>query len=179
MNAIDIVILIPILWGFWRGFMKGAIMEAATFVAFFLGIWGGIHLSDAMGKLIGHWMNSQSAYIPLVSFALVFVLILIAVFAVAKLVQRLVEGMALGVVNKILGGVFGTLKFLLLLSIFFFVIDSLERRIEFIPKKMKERSLLYKPVASIAPKIIPGIGKTDFGKMIPADTLKLELDTIR
>src|ERR1043165_2815820 len=141
MNAIDIVILIPLLWGFWRGFMKGAIMEAATFVAFFLGVWGGMHLSDRMAELIHEWTGSVSPYVPLVAFAIVFVLILIGVFAVAQLVERLAEGMALGIVNKLAGGVFGMMKFLLLLSTLFFVIDSVEEKVEVVPPDRKSTRL--------------------------------------
>lgn len=173
MNAIDIVILIPVLWGFWRGFMKGAIMEAATFVAFFLGVWGGMHLSDGVAELIHKWTDSTSPYIPLISFALVFVGILAAVFGVAKLVEKFVEKTALTIVNKLLGGAIGTLKFLMILSVLFFVVDKLEKNIEIIPATMKDKSLLYRPVAKVAPMIIPGMNESKFGKMIP------ETDSVR
>jgi membrane protein required for colicin V production len=160
MNAIDIVILIPVLWGFWRGFMKGAIMEAATFVAFFLGVWGGIHLSDGVASLIHKWTDSQSPYIPLISFALVFVAILAGVFFVAKMVEKLAKKSALSLVNKLLGGAIGGMKFLLLLSVLFFVVDAIEKKIEIIPPSMKDKSLLYRPVAKVAPMIIPGLGES-------------------
>ena len=159
----DIAILIPVTWGFVRGFMKGAIMEAATFVAFFLGVWGGMHLSEGMATLIHKWTDSTSPYIPLISFALVFVGILAVVFGAAKLVERFVEKTALSLVNKILGGAIGTLKFLLILSVFFFVIDRLEKNIEIIPPAMKDKSLLYRPVAKVAPMIIPGLRESKFG----------------
>ncbi len=169
MNAIDIVILIPVLWGFWRGFMKGAIMEAATLIAFFLGVWGGMHLSHGMADLIHKWTDSTSPYIPLISFALVFVGILAAVFGVAKLVEKMIEKMALSFINKLLGGCIGTIKFLMILSVLFFVTDRLEKNIEIIPVKMKDNSLLYRPVAKVAPMIIPGLASSNFGK----DTLKV------
>ena len=138
-------------------------MEAATFVAFFLGVWGGMHLSEGMASLIYEWTDSTSPYVPLISFALVFVGILAAVFAVAKLVEKIVEKTALTIVNKLLGGIIGTLKFLLILSVLFFVVDRLEKNIEIIPVAMKDKSLLYRPVAKVAPIIIPGMSKSDFG----------------
>lgn len=138
-------------------------MEAATFVAFFLGVWGGMHLSEGMASLIYKWTDSTSPYVPLISFALVFVGILAAVFAVAKLVEKIVEKTALTIVNKLLGGIIGTLKFLLILSVLFFVVDKLEKNIEIIPVAMKDKSLLYRPVAKVAPMIIPGMSKSDFG----------------
>ncbi|MEO5643380.1 MAG: CvpA family protein [Bacteroidia bacterium] len=188
MNAIDIVILIPVLWGFIRGFMKGAIMEAATFAAFFLGIWGGMHLSDGMAGIIYKWTGSISPYVPLISFALVFVAILAAVFGIAKLVEKLAEKIALSLVNKLIGGVIGTLKFLLILSFLFFAVDAIEGTIEIIPKASRDKSLLYRPVARIAPMIIPGLSKSNMGKdslsfgdslMMRGDSLFMRVDTLK
>jgi len=138
-------------------------MEAATFVAFFLGVWGGMHLSEGMTTLIHKWTDSTSPYIPLISFALVFVGILAAVFGVAKLVEKFVEKIALSLVNKLLGGAIGTVKFILILSVLFFVVDKLEKNIEIIPAAMKDKSLLYRPVAKVAPMIIPGLVESKLG----------------
>ncbi|MBI3511141.1 MAG: CvpA family protein [Bacteroidetes bacterium] len=176
MNFIDIIIIIPILWGFWRGYTKGAIMAAATLVAFFLGVWGGIHLSDGISFLIKKWTGSSSPYIPLISFAFIFVAILFAVYAVAKMVDRFFEKSVLGFFNKLLGGLIGCFKFLFILSVLFFVIDSLEKRIEILPPKMKNGSLLYHPVARVAPAIIPGLKNTDLGKMLEhTDSINVSL----
>ncbi len=176
MNAIDLLVAIPILWGFWRGFMKGAIMEAALLVAFFLGLWGGTHLSDWMAGILRGWMDSESPYIPLISFALVFVGILIGVYAVAKLVERVVENAALSMVNKIVGGALGAGKFLLVISVLFFVLDAAEEKMSIIPPKMKDESLLYRPVAAFAPMVLPGLRETQLGKMIPGkEDLNIDL----
>lgn len=186
MNFIDVIIIIPVLWGFWRGYTKGAIMAAATLAAFFLGVWGGIHLSDGLASLIKKWTGSESPYIPLISFALVFVGILFAVYAVAKMVDNVFDKSILGVVNKIIGGVVGCFKYVFILSVLFFVVDSLEKRIEIIPPAMKDKSLLYHPVASIAPTLIPGLRSTDLAKMIEhSDTvdvnvkIPLKKDTVK
>ncbi len=177
MNFIDILILIPALWGFWRGFMKGVIMEVATLLAFFLGVWGGMKFSDLIAGWIRDWFSSQSPYIPLIAFAVVFVTILICVFAIAKFIERSMEKTTLGIFNKILGGIFGCLKFLLIISVLFFVIDAIEKSITVIPHATKDSSLLYRPVASVAPKIIPGLRDSDLGKMMPdADSADVNVD---
>lgn len=172
MNAIDIVIIIPLLWGFWRGFMKGMIMEAATLAAFFFGVWGGMHLSESLAKLIRHWFDSTSAYIPLIAFAFVFVLILMAVFAVGKMAEKFAEGVALGFVNKFAGGAFGMLKYLFLFSVLFFVLDEVEEKVKIVPDKMKAGSLLYEPVSAFAPAVIPGLREIDLGGFA-ADTIEV------
>ncbi len=177
MNFIDILIIIPVLWGFWRGFMKGVVMEVGTLAAFFLGVWGGMKFSDLIAGWISDWFDSQSPYIPLIAFALIFVGILMLVFGVAKLIEKLMEKASIGIINKIAGAAFGGFKFVLILSVIFFVIDAIEKSINIIPAGMKNNSLLYRPVATVAPKVIPGLQDSDLGKMIPeTDSANVEVD---
>jgi membrane protein required for colicin V production len=176
-NFIDILIIIPVIWGFWRGFMKGVVMEIGTLAAFFLGVWGGMKFSDLIAGWIRDWFDSQSPYIPLIAFALVFVGILMLVFAVAKFIEKGMENASLGVINKIAGGIFGCFKFVLILSVIFFVIDAVEKSITVIPPSVKDNSLLYHHVATVAPKVIPGLQESDLGKMMPnADSTNVEVD---
>lgn len=167
MNFIDILIIIPVLWGFWRGFMKGVVMEVATLVAFFLGVWGGMKFSDLIAGYIREWFTTESPYVPLIAFGLVFVAILIAVFALARFIDKSMEKSTLTIFNKLAGGAFGGFKFLLILSVLFFVVDAVEKSVTVIPPEIKDNSLLYRPVASVAPKVIPGLRDSDLGKMIP------------
>ena len=167
MNFIDILIIIPVLWGFWRGFMKGVVMEVATLVAFFLGVWGGMKFSDLIAGYIREWFTTESPYVPLIAFGLVFVAILIAVFALARFIDKSMEKSPLTIFNKLAGGAFGGFKFLLILSVLFFVVDAVEKSVTVIPPEIKDNSLLYRPVASVAPKVIPGLRESDLGKMIP------------
>src|SRR4051812_20315447 len=106
MNYIDIILCIPLVWGLYKGFTKGLIVEAATFIAFGLGVWGGIHLSDLVAAKLGVWFSSKSPYLPLISFAVTFLGIVILVFFIAKMIQRMADGMALTAVNKLGGAIF-------------------------------------------------------------------------
>lgn len=167
MNYIDIILCIPLVWGLYKGFTKGLIVEAATIVAFALGVWGGIHFSDFIAQKLGTWFNWQSPYLPVISFAITFLGIIALVFLLAKLVQRMAEGMALSVVNKIGGAVVGTLKFAMIMSVFIFVIDAVEQSYPIVSFEAKEGSLLYKPVGKIAPTLIPALNKSKVAAMLP------------
>lgn len=152
-------------------------MEVATLLAFFLGVWGGMKFSDLIAGWIRDCFTSQSAYIPLIAFALVFVSILIGVFAVAKFIERSMEKTTLGFFNKLAGGIFGCFKFILIISVLFFVIDAIEKSVPVIPSATKNSSLLYRPVAAVAPKVIPGLRDSDLGKMMPdTDSAKVNVD---
>jgi membrane protein required for colicin V production len=157
MNSIDIIICIPLIWGLYKGFTKGLIIEAATFVAFGLGIWAGIYFSDFVSKKIIQQFNWHSIYLPIISFAITFLGIIILVYFIAKLVQRLAEGMALGIFNKIGGAIFGVLKFAMILSVIIFMMDAIEKSYPLIKFKTKEESVLYKPLGKVAPMLIPAM----------------------
>jgi membrane protein required for colicin V production len=156
-SYIDISLCIPLIWGLYKGFMKGLIVEAATFVAFGLGVWGGIHFSDFIAKNVTEVFNWNSPYLAIISFAGTFLGIVISIYFIAKLIQRAAEGMALGPINKIGGALFGSLKFALIMSVVIFVIDSIEKSYPVISFEAKKESVLYKPVGMIAPLLIPGL----------------------
>jgi len=155
MNYIDVILCIPLVWGLYKGFTKGLIIEAASLVAFGLGVWGGIHFSDLSANKISEWFNWHSPYLPIVSFAITFLLIVVIVYFIAKLIQRMVEGMALGAINKIGGAIFGSLKFALVMSVVIFILNAIEKSYPIVSFKTKEESLLYQPIGKIAPLLIP------------------------
>lgn len=163
MNYIDIILCIPLVCGLYKGFTKGLIIEAASLVAFGMGVWGGIHFSDHCAHKISEWFNWQSAYLPIVSFAVTFLLIVIVVYFIAKLIQRMVEGMALGAINKIGGAIFGSLKFALVMSVVIFVLNSIEKSYPVISFEAKKESLLYDPIGKIAPLLIPTLKESKIG----------------
>jgi membrane protein required for colicin V production len=175
MNYIDIILCIPLVWGLYKGFTKGLIIEAATMIAFALGVWGGIHFSDFLADKINEWFHWQSKYLPIVSFALTFLLIVVIVYFIAKLVQRMVDGMALSAINKIGGAVFGALKFAMVMSVVIFMIDAVEESYPMISFKTKEESLLYKPIGKIAPALIPALNKSKVAKLIPKPDVDIDV----
>ncbi len=167
MNYIDIILCIPLVWGLYKGFTKGLIIEAASLVAFGLGVWGGIHFSELCASKISGWLNWQSEYLPIVSFAFIFLLIVIIVYFIAKLVQKSVDGMALSAFNKAGGAVLGSLKFALILSVLIFIVDAVEKSYPVVSIKAKEEALLYKPIGKIAPMLIPALNDSKIGELIP------------
>jgi membrane protein required for colicin V production len=164
MNYIDIALCIPLVWGFYKGFVKGLIIEAASILALGLGIWGGIHFSDFCADKIKVGFNWQSPYLPIVSFAIVFLTIIISVFLLAKLLSKLSKKLALGGLDKILGALVGSLKFALILSVIIYVINSIEKSYPVVSFDVKNKSVLYKPIGKIAPLIIPALKRQEILK---------------
>ncbi len=177
MNYVDIILIVPLLWGLYKGFTKGLIIEAASIIALGLAIWGGIKFSDFLTGYIHEHLSWNTKYLPIVSFAIIFLGVLILVYAIAKLVERLAKAVALGFINKLAGGIFGMLKFGLILSVIIFVLNAIEKNIQLIPSEVKQKSLLYEPVGKIAPVIIPGLKGSKLNQMMPgADSLGVKVN---
>lgn len=177
MNFLDIFFIIPLVWGFWRGFIKGLVVEAATLISFGLAVYGAVKLSDSLAGYLKESQGWTTEYLPVIAFAAIFLLVLIIVYFITKLVERAVEAAALGVVNKLAGAAFGMLKFALVMSLILFVIEAVEKNISVIPPDKKEGSLLYKPIAAVAPTVIPGLKDSRLGEMIPnKDSVEVGVD---
>jgi membrane protein required for colicin V production len=62
---------------------------------------------------------------------------------------------ALGVFNKILGAVFGLLKYAFIASVFIYFFNLLDARHHFLSADTKAESRLYYPVAKLSPALLP------------------------
>lgn len=155
MNYLDIIFIVPLIWAGFRGFKKGLIIEVSALIAFGLGIWGGIHFSDFIAKLLSD--SIESKYVPLVSFAITFILIVATVFVLGKMLEKAVNLVQLKFVNKLTGAVFGTAKIVLVISVLLVIVNSFDQKANIVPKDLKENSLLYQPLSDVSLKVIPAL----------------------
>ncbi|RFC55772.1 CvpA family protein [Brumimicrobium aurantiacum] len=157
MNFVDIVITVPLLYAAWVGFRKGLIIEIFTLLALLVGIYAGINFSDYTSELIKDKINIEGRYLPVVAFTLTFLAVGAMVYFAGRVIERLLKAVKLGPVNKVLGLVLGIIKMLYTLSILIILIETYDERGNFIPKDVKEESLLYAPVKVVASATIPAI----------------------
>jgi membrane protein required for colicin V production len=157
MSVIDIVLAALLLFGLVRGFMKGFFVEVASLVALIAGVYGAIHFSDFAATFLQDKTEWNEKTINITAFAITFVVIVLIIALAGKALTKLADFAALGIVNKILGGVFGGLKIGLILSVILIVFDSLNNTLPFTSKEDLEDAVLYEPVKSLAPAIFPSI----------------------
>lgn len=172
MNYFDIIFVIPLLLGAYKGFTKGFVLEIAAFLALGLGVWGGLKFSYLSAEYLSKLFNISEKLMPLISFSVVFIIIVIAVFLLAKVLQSVLKKAALGLVNRLLGLVFGILKFAFILSVILNLVNVFNKEVEFITPEKKEASLLYSPIEKLSQLLIPGI------KDLKIDTSKITEEVI-
>ena len=161
MSIIDIVLAALLLFGLIRGAMKGLFVEIASLVALLLGVYGAIHFSGFAAEFLESKVDWNEKTINIVAFAITFVIIVLMISLAGKALTKLADFAALGILNKLLGGVFGALKIGLILSVLLIVFNKLNNTLPFMEKEALEDSILYKPVKSIAPMIFPNLIKSE------------------
>ena len=157
MGVIDIVLGALILFGLVRGFMKGLFVEVASLVALVAGVYGAIHFSDFAAEFLNDKTDWDEKTISITAFAVTFVVIILAISLAGKALTKLADFAALGIINKLAGGVFGALKIAVILSVILIVFDRMNSTITFIDEENVDDSLLYIPVKSLVPMIFPDI----------------------
>ena len=157
MNTIDIIIGIILIFGTVNGFLKGLFIEVTTLVGLVLGVYGAIHFSHFLGDFLKDQVSWDESMLQLVSFAGTFLIILIGMVLLGKAMTKIAETIALGFFNKLVGAIFGFLKYALILSIVLIVYDEINASLRFVEKEKVEKSVLYEPVKNFAPAIFPNL----------------------
>ncbi|WP_295181802.1 CvpA family protein [uncultured Christiangramia sp.] len=159
MNTVDIVLGIFLLYGLVRGFFRGFLTELASLVGLIAGIYGAIHFSYYAGEFLSQHVDWDIEIINLASLAITFLIIIFVVSLVGKMLTKVADFAALGIVNKLLGAIFGLLKSAFVASVIIMFFMTSNKTLEFVETETLEDSVLYEPVTVIAPIILPSIIK--------------------
>lgn len=122
-----------------------------------LGIYGGIKFSESVSVYLQEYIEVSYRVLMLISFALTFLLIVIAIHFLAKVLEKFISLIALGFINKLFGAIFGLLKTAFILSVILIIINMADKTLRFIPLEEKSKSVLYEPVSRLVPVVIPGV----------------------
>jgi membrane protein required for colicin V production len=150
MHIIDIFILVPILWGIYKGLVKGLVIEISSLAGLLLATYAAVKFSDVLSVYLKEEQGWESEYLSHVVFALLFIIVLILVYLLSKWLTHILGKIKLGWLNKLSGAAFGALKFAFIISVLIFVVNAVNEKETFLPDEMKEKSLLYKPVGKLS-----------------------------
>lgn len=148
-NYIDIVILLPLVYGLIRGLMRGVVKEIFAI----LGIVLGVVVARLFTGSTTIWLQQviawdESLIRPIAAFVL-FMTVAIVCSLLARLLTRLFKMISLGWANRLIGAIFGFAKWLLIVSVIITCLDVLDNSLHFLQPAVKQQSLLYEPVLRV------------------------------
>ncbi|MBO7199998.1 MAG: CvpA family protein [Bacteroidales bacterium] len=138
----DIVLAIPMAWFIYKGFRKGLIFELSSLVGLVVGIYCSIKFSKYVSTLIG----IEGEYSILVAFFVTFIAVYLLSLFLGKCIEGLMKMMKMGIMNNILGSVFGLLKCVCMLSVVMYYVVLIDFDKVIITDKTREQSLFYQPI---------------------------------
>lgn len=151
MSTIDIVIIIPILFGAYHGFRKGFLMEIISLLAFILAIIGGFKLLHLGMEFIDKYFEINGNLLPYIAFLVIFILIIVGLTLLGKMFKKILDLTLLGSVDSLAGSILGCLKWAFGISVLLWLTSYIGL---FLPQDTIEGSVLYSYVEPIAPVTI-------------------------
>lgn len=147
MHLIDLALMGLLALGFFSGMRSGLVRQVT-------GVVGGIACLLLAALLMPSFASVGSTYLsvpprisPLVSFILLFAAGMTALHVITSVIEGVIKFLKLNSVNKLAGGMAGSLKIALATSALLFPFQLLN-----IPStEVRTASMLYTPIAEVAP----------------------------
>ena len=160
MNSLDIGILIIASVFFVRGVFRGFIFELVTVIGLILGYIISItYLSLLAGYILLYFPSLPNSVVNVVSFFLLFVGTNLLLRLVSKIITKTLKFAMLGWLNRLLGGVLGLVKSIIILSILVFVIDLIPFSSFLLDQVEVQTSELYPVLNALGPHLYKEIQK--------------------
>jgi membrane protein required for colicin V production len=151
-NYFDLAVLVPLLFGMYKGFTKGLILSIATLVGLILGVWSGVKFSHITSELL---FDKFQIDIPLLAFAVTFLGVLILMYFVGKLLSKFIDILALGLFNKIGGALFSAFKTILILTVVLLFFENVNNNFKLVDTATLNGSLFYPFLKGISKYVFP------------------------
>jgi membrane protein required for colicin V production len=149
---LDIVFAVIVIVAIIKGIQRGLIVGLFSFLAIIIGLAAAIKLSAVAAGYIGKAIKISDAWLPLISFAIVFIVVILLVRLGANLIQKTVEIAMLGWVNRLGGILFYLAIYIIVYSVLLFYAEQ----INLLQPDAAKESVTYGWIQPLGPKVIDG-----------------------
>lgn len=155
---LDLIFVVVLVLAVIKGYQRGLIVGIFSFIAIIIGLAAAMKLSAVVAGYIGEAVKVSDEWLPIISFAVVFLLVVLLVRWGAKVIQRTVEAVTLGWVNRLGGIIFYAALYIIVFSVLIFYAE----KIHLIRQGTIDKSVTYSFVQPWGPKAI-----NTFASIIP------------
>ena len=151
---IDIAFLITMAIAIFKGYTKGFVVGIFSFFAFIIGLAAALKLS----LIVAHYLESSSfnsKWLPAISFAIVFIIVILLVNIGARIIKKVINLVMLGWVDK-LGGI---ILYIIIYTIIFSVLLFFAEKTSLLNQDKIAKSSVYEYVAPWGRVVINHLGK--------------------
>ncbi len=145
MNYLDIIILVLAGVGVISGLRRGFVKELSGVVALVMGYIGASTLAPYLEPTFSKLLDGDKVVMAGVAWVAAFLIIVLAFNLLGMFVAKLLEVAMMGVIDKLLGAVFGAAKAVLLMSLAF----NLLAMAGWPSKELIAKTRYYKPTVMV------------------------------
>ena len=155
---LDLIFAVILVFAIIRGYQRGLVVGLFSLVAVIIGLAAAMKLSTVVAAYIGKAVKVSDEWLPIISFAVVFLLVILLIRVGARAIEKTVEIAMLGWVNKIGGIILFVTIYITVFSVLLFYAEQ----VKIIQPETINKSVTYSFVQPWGPKAIDG-----FGSIIP------------
>ena len=162
---LDIVFLVPLLWGAYSGFKKGLIAQVLGLTSLFAGVWLGVNYQQMVSPFLIE--KVQEKYLSISCFIVLFFSVIILGAITTKIMEKFANFIQLKLINKLVGLILGVLKISSFLVIVVSIIQTWDSQSIMIDQSTKENSLFFPVFNNIGNSILPNLNHNNLLDNIP------------
>jgi len=151
---LDLIYAIIVLLAILHGYRRGLVVGLFSLVAVIIGIAAAMKLSIVAGKYISKVIKIPDQWLPVISFAIVFLLVVLLIRWGARAIGKAVEMLWLGWVNRIGGVLFYVAIYTIIFSVLLFYAEQMK----LLQPETINKSVTYSFIQPWGPKVINGLG---------------------
>lgn len=155
METLDIILLILLGLGAFKGYSRGFIVEIFSFVAFFIGLFLALELTVPVAT----GLFGKSDYFEvsaILVFIALFILLSLAIKAGAKALKNIIDMTLFGTLDNLVGAVAGAFKWAFVISIIFWVFDSVGFDLK---DRYAQDAIIFPYIVDIGPTVFEWLGQ--------------------
>ena len=155
MATLDIILLCCFIPGIIRGLSKGFLEQALALAGIVLSVWAAFRFSSLVCTWLKPYANISETTLNVISFALILIVISLAVVLVAKLLTKVAELAMLGWLDKTLGLVFALAVNALVIGLVIILFDTVNAKFAFVKPEVLDASVVYTSLRDLSYLVFP------------------------
>jgi membrane protein required for colicin V production len=160
MKMLDLIILLPLIYGAYKGYKRGFIMSLFMLLAVIVGLYAAFHFTDVIvdyGKEHFEW---SSKYISPITFLSLFLVVGAGVYFGGKVLESVIKLAKLSVLNSLAGALLGLLQWIYFVGSLLLMLISFDQKEKIISKETKQHSYVLPVITAVLHGSIPGVSSS-------------------
>ena len=142
MNGFDILFILVLLAGAWKGWSNGLLKEVLGLIGVFVGLYVARLLYEQVGYQLAPHIGTSPSIASVIAFVLIWMGVPIVLGVLGSLLTKVLEWAGLGSVNNLGGSIISLVKFWLILGAFCNVLAITH----LVSEETQQQSSLFEPL---------------------------------